>query len=118
MQNSNKIYIDRYTIEAGKECSDCLRWFVPIFKNSDPCPHCERLGVPNYPNRIRYLAIKAGISLRDIARISKISWRTIRLASQGERDPHLTTKREIAKALGMSIRKTDIAYIFPHGRKM
>lgn len=117
MYNSNRIYMDKHTITHGKECFDCLRWFVPVFNSSDPCPHCKRLGKPPHPNRLRYLAIKADISLREISRITGLSWRTVRTTSQGESSPNVATKKKLSKALGMSIRKEDIAYIFPYGKK-
>jgi DNA-binding XRE family transcriptional regulator len=114
---SRRIYMDRATIEHGIECSDCLRWHVPVFTKNDPCPHCKRQGVPPYPNRVRYLTVKNGYSLRMLAREANLEWRTVRLISQGRRAPHLRTKRKILKALGVSTKKTEMRYVFPHDRR-
>ncbi len=115
--DSNKIYMDTYTIEQGLECSDCLRWFVPVFAKSDPCPHCTKQGIPEYPNRIRYLTVKNGYSLREIARIAELEWRTVRLISQGKRAPHSSTKKKLLKALGESFNKLNMQYVFPNSRR-
>jgi hypothetical protein len=117
VKKSNRIYMDRLTIEYGLECVDCLRWFIPIFGTDDPCPHCKKQGIPLYPNRVRYLAIKNGCSLREVARQADLEWRTVRLISQGLRAPHIGTKKKIMKALGSSRRKDDMQYVFPHCRR-
>lgn len=117
LNGSSRIYMDRSTIEHGLECSDCLRWYVPVFSKADPCPHCKQQGVPPYPNRVRYLAVKQGYSLRELAREADLEWRTVRLISQGRRAPHIGTKKKILKALGSSIKKSDLQYVFPHDRR-
>ena len=117
LNGSSRIYMDLSTIEHGLECSDCLRWYVPVFGNDDPCPHCKKQGVPAYPNRVRYLAVKQGYSLRELAREADLEWRTVRLISQGRRAPHIGTKKKILKALGSSIKKSDMQYVFPHDRR-
>ena len=117
MKKSNKIYMDSFTIEYGIECIDCLRWFIPIFEKNEPCPHCKKQGIPMYPNRVRYFAIKNGCSLREIARQADLEWRTVRLISQGQRAPHLGTKVKIMKALGESRKKSDMQYVFPNSRR-
>ncbi len=115
--NSHKIYMDRVTLQHGLECSDCLRWFIPVFNSQDPCPHCHKQGVPLYPNRVRYLAVKQDISLREVARTANIEWRTMRLISQGKRAPHKGTKQKIMRALGKSVKRSEMQYVFPHDRR-
>lgn len=114
--DSGRIYMDLSTIEHGDECSDCLRWFVPVFRN-DKCPHCLKFGLPSYPNRVRKLAVEAGISLRELSRKAGLEWRTVRLISQGKRAPHSGTKKKILRALGVSVRKSEMVYVFPHERR-
>lgn len=115
--NSAKIHMDFYTVEYGKECNDCLRWYVPLSEFDEPCPHCKRFGQPKYPNRVRYLAVKQGMSLRGLCKKAKLQWRTVRLVSQGKIAPHLSTKKKILKALGRSIRDNELSYVFPHPRR-
>jgi len=117
MFGSRRIHMDISTVEYGKECFDCLRWYVPVFSKSDPCPHCKRLGRPPYPNRVRLMAVKANISLREISRKSGLEWRTVKLISQGERAPHIGTRKKILKTLGMSTKKSNMDYVFPNKRK-
>lgn len=116
MRLRNKIYMNLSTIEHGLECADCLRWFVPI-RSKEPCPHCKNFGLPLYPNRVRYLAVMKGYSLRELGRKAKLEWRTMRLLSQGRRAPHIGTKKKLLKALGMSVKKNEIQYVFPHDRR-
>lgn len=113
---SGRIYMDSSTIEYGKECSDCLRWFVPLFTN-DPCPHCLKRGRPQYPNRLRYLSVKNNVSLREISRRTRLEWRTVSLVAQGKRAPHIATKRKLLRALGIPVRKNELLYAFPHPRQ-
>jgi len=114
--SSNRIYMDSSTIEHGKECVDCLRWFVSIYVD-DECPHCLKHGCPQYPNRVRYLAVKNGMSLREVSRKAKLNWRTIRLVSQGKRAPHILTKKKVLKVLGLPVRKSELNYVFPTARQ-
>ena len=107
--------MDRSTIEHGKECVDCLRWFVPI-RVTDACPHCLKHGCPPNPNRVRYLAVKNGISLREISRKARLNWRTVRLISQGKIAPRKSTEQKILRAIGIPVRKTEMNYVFPYSR--
>jgi len=107
-----RIYMDKSTIEFGRECLDCLRWFVPL-NAVDKCPHCFKYGRPSNPNRVRYLAVKNGISLREISRKADVSWRTMRLVAQGKISPRKTTVRKILKAMGVPLRKAEVLYVFP-----
>jgi len=87
------------TIEYGRECFDCLRWYVPIFRD-DPCYLCESRGVPAYPNRVRYWAVRNGISLRELQRRSGVSWAALMQISQGRSVPRTATKSRILTVLG------------------
>jgi lambda repressor-like predicted transcriptional regulator len=116
MQSTGRIYMDRLTIEHGQECSDCLRWFMPVFKD-DHCPHCHNYGQPQYPNRIRYLTLKKGYTLRELSRRSGLAWRTVRLIYQGHRAPHIGTKKKLLRALGVSTKRSELNYVFPHERR-
>jgi hypothetical protein len=115
-KDSKRIYMDSSTIEFGRECPRCLRWFVPVF-DDDPCSHCIEHGCPPYPNRVRYFSVKNDVSLREISRKTKLEWRTVRMISQGRRAPHLSSKRKILRALGMSSKKSELNYVFPHSRR-
>lgn len=113
--NTGRIYMDLSTVEHGKECPVCLRWFVPI-RPEDECVHCLQHGCPEFPNRLRYVALTKGVTLREISRKSRLCWRTVRLISQGKVSPHRNTEHRILRALDVPIRKKEIAYIFPHSR--
>lgn len=113
---SGRIYMDASTIEHGNECSDCLRWFVPVFKE-DGCPHCKNYGTPLYPNRVRFFAVKNGYTLREISRKAGLEWRTVKLIAQGKRAPHTSTKKKILRALGETTKKSQMTFVFPHERR-
>lgn len=111
------LYVDRSTIEFGEECPTCLRWFVFVFPD-DPCPHCENRGIPRYPNRVRYCAILAGISLREVGRRSGLAWSGLMEISNGRRAPHESTKRRVLEALGLDPSSAiDCKRVFPTPRK-
>jgi hypothetical protein len=107
--------MDCSTIEHGRECADCLRWSIPVLEDDD-CPHCLRLGRPGNPNRLRYLAVKNGMSLREVGRRAHLNWRTVRRISQGEVVPRKSTERKLLKAMGIPLRKSEVMYMFPHSR--
>jgi len=113
--SGGRIYMDSDTIEYGKECLDCLRWFVPV-RSYDECPHCVQHGCPPNPNRVRYLAVKNDLSLREVGRRAGLNWRTVRLISQGKIIPRKSTERKLLRALGIPVRKTEVIYVFPHSR--
>ena len=106
------IYMSKDTIEYGRECVDCLRWFIPVV-GIDKCPHCVKHGRPINPNRVRYLAVKNGMSLREVGRKADITWRTMRLISQGKISPRKATVRKILKAMGIPLKKNDVLFVFP-----
>ncbi len=110
------LYQDLASIEHGKECALCLRWFIPVFADL-PCPHCENRGTPRYPNRVRSFAIRAGISLREVARRSKLAWSGMVEISNGRRAPHLSTQCSIVKALGLDASDPrNFRRVFPNPR--
>ena len=109
--------MDASTIEFGRECPDCLRWSVPI-REDDKCPHCINHGCPENPNRVRYLAVKDGMTLREVGRKAKLTWRTIRLVSQGKIFPRKETEKKILKALNIPTYKKNIRYVFPNSRNV
>lgn len=115
MPRTEQIHMTEDTVKYGVECNICLRWYVPV-ESGDPCYYCKKYGEPKYPNRVRYAAIQSGMSLRELSRKSKLNWRTVRLVSQGKRAPHMSTKRKMLRALGIPLKKNELAYIFPHPR--
>jgi len=104
---------ERENIHSNAECPDCLRWF----KTSEEaaCWFCEKYGVPEFPNRLRYESLRQGVSLRSIGRISKVEWRTVRMAYIGERVPHLKTRTRLLGALGLP--KSKMGWLFPSKRE-
>ena len=64
-RGNGSIYMSANTILYGMECPDCLRWYVP-YREGSPCCQCSRWGIPLYPNRVRFFALREGISLREV----------------------------------------------------
>ena len=115
-RGNGSIYMEKATIEYGRECFDCLRWSVPVYPD-DPCTKCESWGVPAYPNRVRYFAVSQGISLREVSRRSKLSWSGLVAISRGRCAPHRRSRVRILRALGLNPRsRHDVKRVFPRPR--
>ena len=111
------VYLDEVTIEYGRECQDCLRWSIPLFPNA-ACHHCPLRGVPTYPNRVRFYAVRQGISLREVQRRSGVSWASIMQISQGRCAPHNATRARILTALGFDPSNSiEAKMVFPRPRR-
>ena len=55
----------------------------------------------NHP--LKAIRLKRGLSLRQLARLSGISWMTIWRIEQGKTEPTVATLRKLAQALNVAI---------------
>jgi transcriptional regulator with XRE-family HTH domain len=54
--------------------------------------------------RIRELRVRAGVSLRGLAKQARVDFSTIHRIERGDESPRFTTLEKLAKALGVSVR--------------
>jgi hypothetical protein len=109
------LYMDPDIFDYAEECPVCLRWFVPISADYPDCTVCSSLRkIPEYPNRLRSSALRRGLSLRALQRLTGLAWSGLVEISNGQRAPHERTKQRLLRAIGLP--RSDAKRIFPRPR--